>query len=74
MQIKSIPAYCILGKPNIWNNTRIQSAIETEDLKAVLNELNSSNDQILLSMIVSNDGFTLAHEGKTIDPDKVGAS
>ncbi len=48
--------------------------METEDLKAVLNELNSSNNQILLSMIVSNDGFTLAHEGDAIDPDKVAAS
>lgn len=48
--------------------------LETEDLKAVLNELNNSNDHILLSIVVSSDGFTLAHEGEAIDPDMVSAS
>lgn len=48
--------------------------LETEEIKAVLRELNNSNNQILLSMIVSSDGFTLAHEGDAIDPDKVAAS
>ena len=48
--------------------------METEDLTAVLKELNLSNDQILLSMVVSNDGLTLAHEGTTHDPDKFSAS
>jgi predicted regulator of Ras-like GTPase activity (Roadblock/LC7/MglB family) len=48
--------------------------LETEDLIAVLKELNQSNDQILLSMVVSNDGLTLAHEGNTQDPDKFSAS
>ena len=48
--------------------------METKDLEEVLTELNSSNDQILLSLVVSNDGLTLAHVGNTIDPEKFGAS
>ena len=47
--------------------------MEKKDLEAVLKELNSSNSEILLSMVVSSDGFTLAHVGDTVDPDKFGA-
>jgi len=48
--------------------------LETEELITVLKELNHSNDQILLSMVVSNDGLTLAHVGTAHDPDIFSAS
>lgn len=48
--------------------------MEINDISEVLKELNKSNDQILLSMVVSDDGLTLAHEGSVKDPDKFGAS
>ena len=51
-----------------------EAQLEAKDLKVVLKELNSSNNQILLSMVVSSDGLTLAHEGETTDPEKFGAS
>ncbi len=48
--------------------------METNDLQAILKELNDANSQILLSMVVSSDGFTLAHEGEAVDLDKFSAS
>lgn len=48
--------------------------MESQNLKSALVELNSSNNQIVLSMVVSSDGLTLAHEGDALDPEKIGAS
>lgn len=48
--------------------------MDTEDLSSALEALNQSSNQILLSMVVSNDGLTLAHVGSTHDPEKFGAS
>lgn len=48
--------------------------MEAEDLSLILKELNKSSNQILLSMVISNDGLTLAHEGSTHDADKFSAS
>jgi len=47
--------------------------LEIEEINSTLKELNNSNPEILLSMLVSSDGFTIAHEGDVEDSDRVGA-
>jgi predicted regulator of Ras-like GTPase activity (Roadblock/LC7/MglB family) len=47
--------------------------LEQEDIQTVLKELNRAYPQILLSMIVTPDGLTLAYEGNVDDFEKVGA-
>ena len=42
-------------------------------IEATLKELNASNHEILLSMIVSPDGLTLAYEGQVDEHERVGA-
>lgn len=47
--------------------------MDIQQIEQTLKALNESNQQILLSMIVSTDGLTLAYEGKVDESDKVGA-
>jgi len=47
--------------------------LKIEEIESILKQLTESNPQILLSMIVSPDGFNLAHHGKVDDPENVGA-
>lgn len=47
--------------------------MDQDNIQSVLKELNKSNTQILLSMIVTPDGLTLAYEGNVDDFEKVGA-
>lgn len=49
-------------------------SLDEEKLNSVLKELNDSTPQILLSMVVTPDGLTLAYEGNVDDFEKVGAS
>lgn len=42
-------------------------------IEDTLKALNAENDQILLSMIISPDGLTLAYAGNVDDHEKVGA-
>ncbi len=44
-----------------------------DDIESVLRELNDSNPEILLSMVISPDGLALAYEGNVDDFEKVGA-
>ncbi|MGD8577664.1 MAG: roadblock/LC7 domain-containing protein [Thiohalophilus sp.] len=43
------------------------------ELESILKELNETNPNILLSIVVSPDGLVIAHEGSAQDPDKVAA-
>ena len=43
------------------------------DINTVLRELNDTNSQIMLSMVITPDGLTLAYEGNVDDFEKVGA-
>lgn len=47
--------------------------MEDDSIESVLKELNTTNPQILLSMVISPDGLTLAHEGNVDDAEHVGA-
>jgi len=47
--------------------------LEIIEIESILKLLTESNPQILLSMIVSPDGLSLAHEGNVDDPENVGA-
>lgn len=47
--------------------------MDIEKIESALKSLNESNSQILLSMIVSPDGFTMAFEGRAEEPERVGA-
>jgi len=42
-------------------------------IESALQQLNESNPQILLSMIITPDGLTLAYHGNVDDHDKTGA-
>lgn len=44
-----------------------------KDIDSVLKELNNTNSQILLSMVITPDGLALAYEGNVDDFEKVGA-
>lgn len=47
--------------------------MDIPEIESTLKELNDSNPQILLSMLVSPDGLTISHEGNVNDPERVGA-
>ena len=47
--------------------------MDIEQIQSTLKSLNDSNQQILLSMIVSPDGLALAFEGNVDEPESVGA-
>ena len=47
--------------------------MDEKGIDAVLEELNSSNPQILLSMVVTPDGLALAYRGNVDDFERVGA-
>lgn len=47
--------------------------MDISSIESTLKSLNDSNPQILLSMIVSPDGLTLAYEGAVDDSERVGA-
>ncbi len=47
--------------------------MEQENIELILKKLNNANPQILLSMIVTPDGLTLAYEGNVDDFERVGA-
>ncbi|MEJ2141352.1 MAG: roadblock/LC7 domain-containing protein [Gammaproteobacteria bacterium] len=47
--------------------------MDIEQIESTLKTLNESNSEILLSMLVSPDGFTMAFEGSADEPEKVGA-
>lgn len=47
--------------------------MDITEIESTLKLLNDSNPQILLSMIISPDGLTLAYEGNVEDHEKVGA-
>lgn len=47
--------------------------MQISNIESTLKLLNESNEEILLSMIVSPDGLTLAYEGKVEEHDRVGA-
>lgn len=47
--------------------------MDIHEIESTLKSLNASNPQILLSMIISPDGLTLAYEGNVDDYEKVGA-
>lgn len=47
--------------------------MEEKNIDSVLKELNGTNPQILLSMVVTPDGLTLAYEGNVDDFEQVGA-
>jgi len=48
--------------------------LDEEKISAVLQELNDSTPEIMLSMVITPDGLTLAYEGNVDDFEKVGAS
>ncbi len=61
---------------NKWllTNARAEGAsLEQETIESILKELNNTNPQILLSMVVMPDGLALAYEGNVDDFEKVGA-
>lgn len=47
--------------------------LEEREINLVLKELNNTNHQVLLSMVITPDGLTLAYEGNVDDFEKVGA-
>ena len=47
--------------------------MDIEKIESTLKSLNESNPQILLSMIISLDGLTLAYEGHVDEHERVGA-
>lgn len=47
--------------------------MDIPEIESTLKLLNDSNPQILLSMIISPDGLTLAFEGNVEEPEAVGA-
>lgn len=47
--------------------------MEQKKIDSILKELNETNPQILLSMVVMPDGLALAYEGNVDDFEKVGA-
>lgn len=47
--------------------------MEEKTIESVLTELNESNPQIMLSMVITSDGLVLAYEGNVNDFEKVGA-
>lgn len=47
--------------------------MDIEKIESALKSLNDTNLQILVSMIVSPDGLTLAFEGDVDEPEHVGA-
>lgn len=47
--------------------------MDIAQIESTLKELNGSNPQLLLSMIVSSDGLIIAYEGSVDESDKVGA-
>lgn len=47
--------------------------MDEEGINAVLEELNGSNPQILLSMVITPDGLALAYHGNVNDFERVGA-
>lgn len=47
--------------------------MDIAEIESTLKTLNDSNPQILLSMIISPDGLTLAYEGNVDDYERVGA-
>jgi len=47
--------------------------LEEREINSVLKELNNTNHQVLLSMVITPDGLTLAYEGNVDDFEKVGA-
>ena len=47
--------------------------MEINEIESTLKLLNDSNPQILLSMIISPDGLTLAYQGNVDDHEKTGA-
>lgn len=47
--------------------------MDIDQIETTLKQLNQANDQILLSMIISPDGLTLAYEGAVDEHERVGA-
>lgn len=47
--------------------------MDIQQIESTLKSLNDSNQKILLSVIVSLDGLTLAYEGNVDEPERVGA-
>ena len=47
--------------------------MEEKSIDSALKELNSTNPQILLSMVIAPDGLALAYEGNVDDFEMVGA-
>ncbi len=47
--------------------------MEVEKIDLILKELNDTNCQVLLSMVITPDGLVLAYEGNVDDFDRVGA-
>lgn len=44
-----------------------------ESIRIVLEELHQSCDEILVSMVTTQDGLAIAHKGSIADPDHFGA-
>jgi predicted regulator of Ras-like GTPase activity (Roadblock/LC7/MglB family) len=53
--------------------TEGSGSLEQEEIETVLKDLNNTNPQILLSMVINPDGLALSYEGEVDDIDKVGA-
>jgi predicted regulator of Ras-like GTPase activity (Roadblock/LC7/MglB family) len=47
--------------------------LDQQKIQSTLKELNRSNPEIILSMVVAPDGLALAYEGNVDDFEKVGA-
>ncbi|MDY6979760.1 MAG: roadblock/LC7 domain-containing protein [Pseudomonadota bacterium] len=47
--------------------------MDISQIESILKDLNEDNPGILLSMIVTPDGLTLAYEGRVEEPDEVAA-
>jgi predicted regulator of Ras-like GTPase activity (Roadblock/LC7/MglB family) len=47
--------------------------LDIPEIESTLKQLNDSNPQILLSMIITPDGLTLAYHGNVDDHEKTGA-
>jgi len=47
--------------------------LDIDEIQSTLKALNDSNPQILLTMLISPDGLTLAFEGNVEEPERVGA-
>jgi len=62
-----------INSDSLINPNNAISTGGTEDLHAILDDMNSECRDIQLSMLTTSDGLTLTAVGTVLDPDQVGA-